>query len=875
MSTAFPKPGEWACYRGNRTLDARAQIKGAITQPAVAWKQFVGAIDTWLVAEPDAQHETLKVPGDPVTSGISATADPRWGLTPPQGEIAGRVQPISQTATVTYARVLPDTPGLQKLEFESAFSKPTTNGDWAHDCVGRCFAWRNDAWVQVWQSAPIDMLFSPYPIVGDFDADGAQEVAILPWKSLLILDARTGRIKAQCRFTEGRSYGFFGVYDLDGDGKSEFVIQADFAKHVDVLGYRDGKLTLLWQREIEMDISDPQKVLHVPPRPVGDVDGDGKQEVLVNLFNGTGDGRWRLTIHDGLTGTVRAELSEEYLAGVADVDGDGVTELLTVHCAGAGVPDYGRVGVWNLKGGKPVTLWQREETGWQMGTPPLPLNVNSGATLGNRDILHRLHEKRAQVVLRQRAKSRTEQTLLTVATWAEGGFQPGMTLQGTQIEAVALDATSALLARCLTPPRKQATATVRSGRLRALGSAQRGVPLTTPVVVWDQNATRPTVLVQGATGQEELVAFHPPQGHRSGVEWRRISGRGTGFDWPGPQLGPVIADLRGEGQRQHLYATAAPDGSARLVAADLSGREVWHHDFATIPGTPPIWNTGGIVWWQAGHFTDRQRQDVLVTVRRSMMHSEETVLLSGVEGRTLWHRQRQVAASNRGVGGTPFAIADYDGDGLDDVACLHPSNFYILKGSTGQNLISKEATWDKVPAKPVYWGIPIAGDFEGRGKPDIFFGTNRRSMTGLIRADGSLAWWDALDVSPTCLPAFGDFDGDGRIEALGIGYPDGIRCYDTATGHIRWRMPNPAPHDPLETASADINGDGREEALFVVANTLYCVGASGPSAQAQGTLLWKLELPAPVGPPVIADLEGQGRAAILLVGSDGYVYCVR
>ena len=25
----------------------------------------------------------------------------------------------------------------------------------------------------------------------------------------------------------------------------------------------------------------------------------------------------------------------------------------------------------------------------------------------------------------------------------------------------------------------------------------------------------------------------------------------------------------------------------------------------------------------------------------------------------------------RGIGGTPFALADLDGDGLDDIACLH------------------------------------------------------------------------------------------------------------------------------------------------------------------------------------------------------------
>jgi hypothetical protein len=49
------------------------------------------------------------------------------------------------------------------------------------------------------------------------------------------------------------------------------------------------------------------------------------------------------------------------------------------------------------------------------------------------------------------------------------------------------------------------------------------------------------------------------------------------------------------------------------------------------------------------------------------MHSEETFLLSGQDGEELWHRTRQLTRHSRAVGGTPFAIGDYDGDGLDDI----------------------------------------------------------------------------------------------------------------------------------------------------------------------------------------------------------------
>lgn len=306
-----------------------------------------------------------------------------------------------------------------------------------------------------------------------------------------------------------------------------------------------------------------------------------------------------------------------------------------------------------------------------------------------------------------------------------------------------------------------------------------------------------------------------------------------------------------------------------MTAQNINGREIWHHDFEDIPGTPPIWNTGGILLWQTGHFTARGRQDVLVTIRRSMMHSEETALLSGQDGREIWRRARQI--SQRGVGGTPFAVADFDGDGLDDAASFHPSIFYLLHGSTGRDLIARDASWPGVPARPVYWGVPFAGDFLGSGQMALFFGG--RSMSGVVRADGTLAWWDALDHAAQGMHAFGDFNGDGRLEAIGLGYEDGARCYETATGKILWRWPALRGEQAAGSASADLDSDGRDEALFVIGNALVCLGTEQNSET--GVIRWRLDLPARLGPPSVAALNREGDPSILVLGSDGFVYCLR
>ena len=107
-----------------------------------------------------------------------------------------------------------------------------------------------------------------------------------------------------------------------------------------MLGFRDGKLRVLWQRLIEPDISNPQKILRIGP-PVADVDGNGRAEVLACVFNDSGDHRWHLTVHDALTGRAMADFADEYLAAPLDVDGDGVSELLTVRTEGGGVRSSG------------------------------------------------------------------------------------------------------------------------------------------------------------------------------------------------------------------------------------------------------------------------------------------------------------------------------------------------------------------------------------------------------------------------------------------------------------------------------------------------------------------------------------------------------
>jgi outer membrane protein assembly factor BamB len=258
------------------------------------------------------------------------------------------------------------------------------------------------------------------------------------------------------------------------------------------------------------------------------------------------------------------------------------------------------------------------------------------------------------------------------------------------------------------------------------------------------------------------------------------------------------------------------------------------------------------------------------------MHSEESFLLDGRTGKVIWNRDAQIA--ERGFGGQPFAIAELNGNGLDDLASFHPDITYIVDGATGKDLVARKNNWGGIPLKPVYWGQPVAGRFDPNSKAcSLLFTTIRRQMVGRVRSDGSLAWSDAYDKAGNGFPAIGDFGGDGSVDAMFIGFDDGIRCYDASTGRRKWTLDMAQQKDVGSAVSGDIDGDGKDEAIFVLENSVFCVGTDNSGRT--GEVKWEQKLPTSASSAILADLKsnsdpGEHRLSVLVTGEDGYIYCI-
>src|SRR5262249_41269548 len=136
-------------------------------------------------------------------------------------------------------------------------------------------------------------------------------------------------------------------------------------------------------------------------------------------------------------------------------------------------------------------------------------------------------------------------------------------------------------------------------------------------------------------------------------------------------------------------------------------------------GRTPLRNAGGLLFWFSGHFSDPNRDDVLVSLARAQMHSEESFLLDGRSGKVLWHRTTgnhfgRGPDKARAFGGGWMAVYDHDGDGLDDILTMHPDGVLVVQGSTGKTLLDRSTDGSNGPGifagEWTFMATPVVAD---------------------------------------------------------------------------------------------------------------------------------------------------------------------
>jgi outer membrane protein assembly factor BamB len=878
---SLPSPterGEWPTYRGDAAQTGRCLLPGKIKQPAVQWKQFVGKWCVLLDVQASPERDSFRASRKDgfIELPESKTLAPKflsqhekdWNTGAEFLDLAGdgKLVRVASSYNVKYAKFLPDAKGYQKFVMEDGMSvKNRPDGPRKPVAVGTLYRYDHGKEEVVWRTEPQEQCEIPLCAVADMDGDGKDDIAVSTWWRVMVFDGETGKKKDECRWHNGRNYGHFQVADLDGDGLPEAIVFADFMIHLDLLRNVKGKLQVEWQKPMEFTLFGKRKCLRTLPDAVVRVKGRAPM-LVANIFNDTGDDKWHAMVWDAMSGNEIANLADRYCLGHADLDGSGSERLMLVRSAGKNIPPVSDIYLAEFADGK----WQETplpvKGSWLTHTPPMPVDRATIAADGLRTAL---------VTESEGGK--------TFWLHAQGRVL-GLRLRSGRIETSSeLDVPSGLVSnvRCVSSDGKRVLLALEGAPWNAQRLLCRGLegqavsmnqspPLPdVPIVARLQKGGPPLVITSYGAGEVAAVQASPPK-----VVWHR-PGRMRSDAAEQHYYGAEAAELLNDGNREVIVAGQGANGEALLLGYDAGGRERLRHAFPRFSGGPPTWNSGGLTQWMAGPLLGDGKTQIYASLRRSVMHTDESVALDPVADKELWW---QTDLEKRGCGGMAVAIAQSPslrqaqggeqgrtaGGGI--IFGQYPDIFYVLDARTGKPLLVSRFPEKEIGGWTAY-SHPILYDFNGDGALEVLMSGCTYTLA-LLTLDDKMIWHTPHLGGTTS--QVGVRRNAGRVEiGAAMYYKGGFCCYAGKDGALLWTF-KPARNVSTDIVTCDVDGDGEEEFIFGAGKTLYALGSKGNEA----VVKWRLDLPQNVFSPICADADGDGDSEVLALSADGNVYCV-
>jgi len=570
----------------------------------------------------------------------------------------------------------------------------------------------------------------PSLLLSDVDGDGVKELCVETHSRMWVLDALTGKVKQFIMWDVSpaniRSYGLVRFIDLNGDGCEDFLCIANFAQHHEALLNKNGKLELAWAHGWDNSVTTSKIVSTWPEPPVADVDGDGRLEVIVSMFNSERDARWMTRIYDAVTGVIKAKVLDRIAVRVADVDGDGRAEILADISSDPARAEITAAALIKIVNGKPNEIWREEGARAVEGSP--------------------------------RAGRKGKGTRRAVL--AQDGL---LVARGSDYYALSVEGGAVRLVR-------QAPPAPRPGpdlsRINAPGGAMVPPPL-----------------VKDLDGDGRAEIIHTWNGKVTIYHWDRKEGLRAIREHP-TSGDPVLADLDGDGKTELVTGDAAPTHEPIIRALRPDGSLLWE---SHLPKTErPGLSHGRAIYMQAGRFTGKPTPDIYALIGTPIVRS---VVLEGASGKLIWEKG-EFPGLERYWGPTVnmASVYDVDGDGAEDLVFTNPDYYCVASGRTG-DLIVGPAFPPKIFNQPSQGLYTLPAILEQPGGPTVLL-CDGHYFLGAIGVRAEPHWYQLPELGVARCSAEGFMRlADGRW-LIGFGRQNGkFACLDASTGQVRWELP--------------------------------------------------------------------------------------
>jgi len=713
--------------------------------------------------------------------------------------------------------------------------------------------------------------------VGQWDQNTTCLVAPT-WGGFYALDARDGSELMRLYWASSsgksglRNYGPLTLTDLDGDGKSEFVIMAQqVSQHVnvfapwrgtseqhatpdkpwptpqqqpgDLASYESGPL--LWQRDFGKSYPTGDYVFDVPTPHIADVDGDGRQEIIAAV----GKGVWESKVYDGMTGEEKASLPDLEIEGAVDFDGDGVAELFATS-DGALVIGTVADRKWAEQLRLPKCRIVRSATSvtGKVASEPTKLELLPASVTTS--------QGRAWVAVQDELGDRQTDVIVLMRPAADGSYAISKTpvkgLSGLSV----LGATGEYL-----------VTTTSDGAMHVMrpdGAVKSSWEASGPYVAGISVAD-----IDG-DGQNEAVACRADD-KVAALKWNnekaafdelwRAHGRGLSSRSEVPQ--PVIVDVNGDGKNEILVAGHTSGGEPGVQLLSSEGKLIWENDVPAFVATYGDFNGDGHLDFYLG---------ANVEGAGSIGRHMQSFVINGVDGKTIWRNDgaadkvwhRQMAPTHQ----MP-TVVDVNDDGCDDIMLVALDLCTVLDGRNGnflQEPTIANTIWQQMDGKDTQWtayGIQIPIDVDGDGELEVLMVGTWGQLGAWSLSDRKFLW--TVDPGKSELarhtPGIADVDGDGQLE-IGALHQGGIfRCYNAANGNLKWELPGLTTI--CEVVTADVDNDQISE--FLVGGT--CIEAT---SQHEGKIVWNVPSQSSSS-PVVADIDNDGLSELIYSCHDGLI----